>query len=133
MFVKFNENGQVVSFSQAVQLEDIVPDATDFEPLASNFSIDDIAFIKKMNGQIFLDETLKNRAMQRHDTEKQIVSLTTWFNLFYSPQLEQVQRAMRTGTAWYASDGAKEYTTLAELDTEANNKQNQIRAFRQQK
>jgi hypothetical protein len=55
-----------------------------------------------------------------------------WFKNFYRPQLEQAQRAQRTGTAWTATDGVKTYNTLTELDAEADVNQNQIRALKAQ-
>lgn len=63
---------------------------------------------------------------------KQISEMERWFNTFYRPQLEQAQRAQRTSVEWHASDGVKTFNTLAELDSEANNKQNQIRALKTQ-
>ena len=51
-----------------------------------------------------------------------------WFK-WYDNQVSQAQRAQRTDTEWQANDGVKTYTTLAELDAEANAKQNEIKTL----
>jgi hypothetical protein len=60
-----------------------------------------------------------------------ITRIQAWF-AWHDGQVSQALRSQRMGMAWTASDGVKTYNTLAELDAEAANKQNQIRALRAQ-
>jgi hypothetical protein len=71
-----------------------------------------------------------NKYGELTDEGKAILRVQNWFDNFYRPQVEQAQRAERTKTAWLATDGEKEYKTLAELDAEANRKQSEIRALK---
>jgi hypothetical protein len=57
-----------------------------------------------------------------------VAELQAWFN-WYDGQTAQALRAQRTGQPWSASDGVKSYTSIDELDAEANAKQNEIRVL----
>lgn len=67
MFVKFNENGKAVSFSQVAKAEDIRPDPDGFEEI-SGFTAEDLRFLCKKDGQIQVDEILK--AAEAEEKEK---------------------------------------------------------------
>ena len=85
------------------------------------------------NGKLFFDENHKGfeKEAQRQTNLQVAAEIKEWF-VWYDNQDAQAARAQRTGTEWHAVDGERMYHTLAELDTEANKKQNQIRALRVQ-
>lgn len=68
-------------------------------------------------------------ALRRRAANQELTDIIAWFN-WYDGQVSQAQRAERTKTIWSANDGDKEYTTLAELDAEANEKQAEIRTLK---
>ena len=131
MFIKFDESGNVISFSDATDITEIRPDSTGFEPLPAGIQFDDIRFIRKINGQIMVDETAKAQFAVNLESERQIYDIGQWF-VWYDNQVSQAKRAERTGVEWHAVNGTITYHSLAELDAEANNKQIQIRALRAQ-
>lgn len=56
----------------------------------------------------------------------EINSIKEWFR-WYDIQVSQALRSDRLGNEWSASDGNKNYSSLLELDYEANMKQMRIR------
>ena len=54
MFVKFDENGNLETFSVADNIDDIVPDNADFEYI--DLSVENTQFVVKRNGIIEIDE-----------------------------------------------------------------------------
>lgn len=58
MFVKFDENGKIVSYADVEKLEDIRPDSEGFEQISS-FAETDIWYLVKKNGVVQVDEAAK--------------------------------------------------------------------------
>ena len=63
MFVKFNETGKLVAYSDVTDIKDIRPDSTGFEPLNMAVSIKDIAFLRKNGGVVSIDTAAKTDAV----------------------------------------------------------------------
>jgi len=83
------------------------------------------------NMESFVDKNVEAehlRGLERDKIVFQILEIEKWFG-WYDSQVSQYHRAQRTNTGWSAVHDGKTYVTLAELDAEANNKQNQIRAL----
>lgn len=58
MFVKFDENGKIVSYADVEKLEDIRPDSEGFEQISS-FEETDIWYLVKKNGVVQVDAERK--------------------------------------------------------------------------
>lgn len=63
MFAKFDENGNIVSCSDAASLQDVRPDPKGFEEIPE-FSEEDRMFLKKENGTVTVNETLKKQSAE---------------------------------------------------------------------
>lgn len=69
MFAKFDENGKIVSYSDAENLEDIHPNPEDFEKI-SNFSESDILYLVKKNDVVKIDTESKNKDAEKKEKAK---------------------------------------------------------------
>ena len=63
MFAKFDENGNIVSCSDVASLQDVRQDPEGFEEIPE-FSEEDRMFLKKENGTVTVNETLKKQSAE---------------------------------------------------------------------
>lgn len=75
MFIKFDENGNFLSYAEVESINDIRPDPTGFEKLEYNVSPNDIYYLRKVNGVISIDETAKAAAQAKSTAQKRIAEL----------------------------------------------------------
>lgn len=72
MFVKFCNQGNLEYYALVDNLDDIHPDPTGFERVDFEVAYEDIQFLRKVNGQIIIDEQAKAVAQELANKNKRI-------------------------------------------------------------
>lgn len=75
MFIKFDSQGNLVSYSFVDKLEDIRPDPAGFELVFFEVAREEIQFLRKVNGVISIDESAKAVAKQKAQNQKRIAEI----------------------------------------------------------
>ena len=69
MFAKFDENGKIICFSDALKQEDIRPDSDGFEEI-DGFAEENLPFLIKRDGVVQVDTESKNAYIEKLEQKK---------------------------------------------------------------
>lgn len=67
MYIKFDELGKAISFSEAKNLSDIMPSSEDFEYYNGYFLLEDRKYVRKVHGEVEIDDAAK--CQDKHQKE----------------------------------------------------------------